>query len=255
MSSTDQDWTKPFFYRRGRTAVLLVHGFTGTPYIFRELGESLAKLGYTVSAPLLAGHGTHPSDLAKTNWQDWYQTIVDEYDKLSKKADQVYVVGASFGGNLCCKLATERKLSGLILIGMPRWIYKHFLAALATPLFLFLGIQYFNKPIGKVIDNQSMLGGPNYSYLKIPMVSVRDFFHVVDDLTDGLLAKVKTPTLIIQSNRDGLVKPASGTYIFKQLATKHKALIWIDEPHHELHTSENRAQLCNYITDFMVRWS
>ena len=35
-----------------------VHGFTGTPYEMRYLGEQLARAGITVQAPRLPGHGT-----------------------------------------------------------------------------------------------------------------------------------------------------------------------------------------------------
>ena len=42
----------------GRTGVLLVHGFTGTPMSMRPWGEHLAAEGFAVRCPLLPGHGT-----------------------------------------------------------------------------------------------------------------------------------------------------------------------------------------------------
>jgi carboxylesterase len=245
--------SQPFYYPGGPVGVLLVHGFTGTPFIFRELGKELADQGYTVSAPLLAGHGTHPDDLEKTTWKDWYKSIEAAYDKLAEDCQSVYVVGASFGGNLCCYLATKRKINGLILIGMPRWIYKHRLATMAATFMQLVGIRYYNKPLGKITDGDSLLGGPNYSYLKIPVKSAVQFFDVVDDMTEPVLAKIKIPTLLIQSDNDGLVKPISGKAIFEKIASDHKQLIWINAPHHELHQGKNRKLIYSYITDFMVR--
>ncbi|HVR20625.1 MAG TPA: hypothetical protein VMS65_13035, partial [Polyangiaceae bacterium] len=38
---------------RGRTGVVLVHGFTGSPVSLRPLGELLARRGFAVELPLL----------------------------------------------------------------------------------------------------------------------------------------------------------------------------------------------------------
>ena len=38
-------------------AVLLIHGYTGTPAEMRPLGDYLQQLGYTVLGVRLAGHG------------------------------------------------------------------------------------------------------------------------------------------------------------------------------------------------------
>ncbi len=245
--------SKPFFIKKGQVGVLLIHGFTGTPYIFREIGQLAANAGYTVSAPLLAGHGTHPNDLEKTSKEDWYQSILIAYDDLAKQCKTVYVVGVSFGGNLCLKLAAERNPKGLILIGVPRWIYRYIWARIFTPIFILLGIRYFNKGLSDVVDEDSLLGGPNLSYLKIPLLSVRELFKVMTTWTDLYLPKISVPTLIVQSDNDGLVVPKSGKYLFEHLTTESKELIWISRPHHELHIGDGQEQIYNYIIEFINR--
>ena len=47
----------PFFLEGGEHAVLLTHGFTGTPAHMRPLGEYLHAQGFTVQGILLPGHG------------------------------------------------------------------------------------------------------------------------------------------------------------------------------------------------------
>ena len=42
--------------------ILLVHGFTGSPASMRPWAEYLNQHGYTVTVPLLPGHGTRPED-------------------------------------------------------------------------------------------------------------------------------------------------------------------------------------------------
>ena len=64
---------EPVFREGNKTGVLLLHGFTGSPYEMKELGAHLEEKGYTVSIPLLKGHGTTPGDLIGCNWYDWFE--------------------------------------------------------------------------------------------------------------------------------------------------------------------------------------
>jgi carboxylesterase len=46
---------------------LVLHGFTGSTQSISYLGEELhRRVGFTVSAPRLAGHGTSPDDMETT---------------------------------------------------------------------------------------------------------------------------------------------------------------------------------------------
>ncbi len=55
-------------------AFLLIHGFEGTPFTLKPLGEMLHKQGHTVIAPLLPGHGTNVKEFSKTRYKHWYKT-------------------------------------------------------------------------------------------------------------------------------------------------------------------------------------
>ena len=84
-------------YPGNKTGFVLVHGFTATTTEVKPLAERLHQEGFTVSAPLLPGHGTHPDDLNKTSWQEWYQVVRDEYQKLGESCDSVWLGGESMG--------------------------------------------------------------------------------------------------------------------------------------------------------------
>jgi len=47
-----------FFFEGNEIGVALFHGFTATTAEVRPLAEYLRSFGYTLSAPLLPGHGT-----------------------------------------------------------------------------------------------------------------------------------------------------------------------------------------------------
>ncbi|WP_235189307.1 carboxylesterase [Exiguobacterium sp. NG55] len=51
-----------FYYEGNEIGILLCHGFNGTPQSVQDVGIELMKQGFTVYAPRLKGHGTHPED-------------------------------------------------------------------------------------------------------------------------------------------------------------------------------------------------
>jgi hypothetical protein len=63
---------KPFYLERSDEAVLLIHGFCGLPAKFHFLREFLREeTNYSISIPLLSGHGTNLDDLEKSSPKDW----------------------------------------------------------------------------------------------------------------------------------------------------------------------------------------
>src|SRR5262249_60755178 len=97
--------TSPFELRGDRRGVLLLHGFTGTPFEVRSLGEALhARLGVTVSGPLLAGHGGSARALAATGWRDWEASALSALVELRARCDGVVVAGLAVGCLLARRL-------------------------------------------------------------------------------------------------------------------------------------------------------
>jgi len=88
----------------GRRAVLLLHGFVGTPLDFGELPQALADAGYRVVAPILPGHGTRPTKLNNVTVADMDQQVLAVYKQLREQCDAVAVVGFSMGGALALRL-------------------------------------------------------------------------------------------------------------------------------------------------------
>ena len=104
--------------RGGKTGVLMIHGFIGSPISIAPWAQSLNDAGLTVFAPCLPGHGTTPEEMNKTTWENWYACIEDEFIKLRSECDRVFVAGFSMGGALALKLAQIRgsEMDGLILL-------------------------------------------------------------------------------------------------------------------------------------------
>ncbi len=98
-----------------KTAVLLVHGFTATPWEMRPLAEFLADAGVASIAVRLPGHGTSPEDLADRCWEEWFSAVLCGYQILSKRFQSIYGMGMSTGCLLLLALAKDNPLGGLVL--------------------------------------------------------------------------------------------------------------------------------------------
>ncbi|SDP50539.1 carboxylesterase [Filomicrobium insigne] len=108
----------------GRIGVLLVHGLCGSPTEMRYVANGMARQGYTVHCPRLAGHGGSVEDLKATSWQDWYKSVEDALFELSQNCDRVFVGGLSTGAVLGLLLAARHpdKVHGLTLFSPTLWV-------------------------------------------------------------------------------------------------------------------------------------
>jgi carboxylesterase len=95
-------------FRGGPVGFLLIHGLGGTPVELRFVGIGLARAGYTVRCPQLAGHCGSFDDLRATGWRDWYASVQDAHARLREMCTKVIVGGLSMGAILALHLAAER---------------------------------------------------------------------------------------------------------------------------------------------------
>ncbi|MBX9591671.1 MAG: alpha/beta fold hydrolase [Hyphomonadaceae bacterium] len=95
-------------FGNGPVGFLLIHGLGGTPAELRFVAIGLARAGYTVHCPQLAGHCGTFEELRATGWEDWYATVKDAHDELLKTCKKVIVGGLSMGAILALHLAAER---------------------------------------------------------------------------------------------------------------------------------------------------
>ncbi len=105
-----------FLAGSSKKAVLLIHGFIGSPGDFGKLPWLLHEKGYTVSAPLLPGHGTDPRHFSKTTPEELEQFVLNEYRKMKSLYEEVTLAGFSMGGALAIITANTEKVDRLILL-------------------------------------------------------------------------------------------------------------------------------------------
>jgi len=192
----------PFDFVGGDVGVVCIHGFTGSPYEMRYLGEAIARRGWTVRGPLLPGHGTSVDDLEQTAWQDWVGAVDREVDAMLRRCRTVALVGQSLGGLLALHAAARRsEVCGVVSLATPLW-----LGGLSGRV-----ARWVTGPLAGRIRRLPKLGGSdvrdkrmraeNPGYRTIPtraLGQVLAFMRVVDEV----LPQIQAPVLVLHARRD-----------------------------------------------------
>ena len=228
----------------GRTGVLLVHGFTGTPMTMRPWGEHLAAEGFAVRCPLLPGHGTRWQDANVSTYDQWTTAVGEAFDTLAADCDRVFVAGLSMGGTLATRLAEVRPddVAGLILVN-PALLTQR-LDAKLLPLIARMTGSW--APIASDIKKP---GVTELAYPKLPtraMMQLRQLWAV----TRADLARVTAPTIVFHSVEDHVVEPVNSEILLAGIGSTDTTEVLLHDSYH-VATLDNDAPT---IFDGSVEW-
>lgn len=226
-----------------KKAVLLIHGYTGTPDEMRPLGDYLNNLGYTVRCERLPGHGTNVEDLKMTTATDWFATVSAACKELLEEYEDVYVCGLSMGGLLAIKTAATFPVKKA--------------AFLATPIFLpdkrikfYPILKYFIKELPKRKKNYGHMMKYNHSYDVMPTKPLGSLFSLMNDVKNKFVKQVKVPAIVFQSTIEHTVVPKSAQYIYDNLGSAKKELHWLHHSGHLITLDKERMQVFAEIERF-----
>jgi esterase/lipase len=210
----------------GRTGVLLVHGFTGTPMSMRPWGEHLAAEGFAVRCPLLPGHGTRWQDANASTHDQWTSTVDHAFDELMATCDRVFVAGLSLGGTLATRLAEVRPddVAGVVLVN-PALLTQRVDAKLLPML---ARITPSWAPIASDIKKP---GITELAYPKLPtraMMQVRALWS----LTRADLARVTAPVIVFHSVEDHVVEPVNSEILLAGIGSSDKTEVLLEDSYH-----------------------
>ncbi|GAB2839752.1 alpha/beta fold hydrolase [Streptomyces deserti] len=217
---------EPLRHEGGEVAVLLCHGFTGSPQSLRPWAEHLAERGLTVSLPLLPGHGTRWEDLRLTGWQDWYAEVDRELRVLRERCATVFVGGLSMGGALALRLAARHgsAVGGVMLVNPANKV--HGLAAHALPV-----VRHVVPTARGIANDIAKPSSTELGYDRVPLHaahSLRAFFRLVD----RELPQVTQPLLLLRSPRDHVVPPADSARILSRVSSTDVTEVLLEQSYH-----------------------
>lgn len=221
-----RSWSEAFRLDGNRDeAVVLIHGFTGHPGHWLPVSEILAGKGYTVIAPLLAGHGTTMRSLGKSTWKEWVNSARGATESVADHR-RVHLVGLSMGGLISILLAPVSAAATVTTINAPILLReaKAYLAPLARHV-----VPFVPAPTEEMPD-------PDLAHLWV--AQERRSTAAADQLLRVIwhawwqAGRLRRPSLVIQSGVDETVWPGSGRLLARRLGadllrvdTRHNALL------------------------------
>ncbi len=235
------------FFLRGSNgrAVLLLHGYTGTPAEMRPLGDYLQQRGFTVLAVRLPGHGTSVKELETTTAGDWYREAENGCRRLLEEYGDVMVAGLSMGGLLAIRVAAKLPVKKAAFLSTPIFVTDK-----RRPFFPVL--RFFIHYLPKRKKCYHEMDKYNLSYSVMPTRPLGSLFAMLDCCRDKLLQAITIPCLVLQSRTEHTVKPESARYIYDHLGTapENKKLLWFDRSGHILTLDKERETVFASIADF-----
>jgi carboxylesterase len=221
-----QDFRLEGHGENAKVGIIFVHGFTGSPISMRPWADFFSKKGFTVSVPLLPGHGTDPEDLNHIKWQQWPKKVEEELDWMVGAGRTTFIFGLSMGGGTTLHIALKRssQLAGIVLVN-PMIHVK------SVPHQLAWVISRFQKMRSSVGDDIKKPGVTEHGYDSLPAVGVYQLLKMLS-YTRKRLHDVTTPLMLFHSKEDHTLPVSNTEIIMEKIGSLDKQRIELVNSYH-----------------------
>lgn len=209
-----------------KVGVIFVHGFTGSPISMRPWADYFHDRGYSVSVPLLPGHGTDPVDLNRVKWEEWPSKVEAELEWMHSQGMTVFIFGLSMGGGTTLNVALKHSssLAGIVLVNP--MIHVKFVPHQVAWL-----ISRFQKMRDSVGDDIKMPGVTEHGYDSLPAVGVYQLLKMLS-YTRKRLHDVTAPLMLFHSKDDHTLPVSNTEIIMKGVGSVPKQRIELVNSYH-----------------------
>lgn len=252
----DPDLTAPFELGVGPGACLLVHGFTGTPWDVRPLGEALAAGGFRVRGLRLPGHGRTPRAMLEAGAADWLAAC--EEGLAAFREPRVALVGLSMGALLALVLAARHRprVQAVACLAPALRFKSPFTRGLrlARPLSMTLAEAvhpWVHKSSTDLVNAAARAEAPVLAAW--PLRRLRDLWSV-QDLAWNAAPEVEAPVLLVVARHDHVVDARGARALARRLTRARSVrFIELDRGAHIMPRDEGRRVLEAEVLAFLRR--
>lgn len=242
--------------------VLLLHGYSGTPFELHPLTSALRQQGYPCAVPLLAGHGGGLGALARSSADDWLHSaeraLLDLYDQLLQQHPQprLAVVGLSMGGMLALRLAQRYPplVRALVVMAAPLALFgaqERLIRTVVRGPAAYLALP---KLLGSdVRDREARRQNPaNWAMPLRPLPSLVALMETVRQHLPDLYQ----PALLAHGAHDRTVPPACLGQLAARIGTPRAdlSLLWLADSAHLLPIDVEREVLIQAVLRHLGRY-
>ncbi|ANU25907.1 alpha/beta hydrolase [Planococcus versutus] len=241
---------KPFFFKTGPRAVLLLHGFTGNSADVRMLGRFLETNGYTSIAPHYAGHGVAPEKLVGTGPVDWWKDVEQAYDTLIEEGyTEIAVAGLSLGGVFSLKLGYTKPVKGIVTMCAPM--------TMKTTDLMYQGVLKYARDYKQYEGkSEELIEEEMKVFQEKPMDSLADLRALVADVK-AHVDHVYAPLFVVQGRLDTVIDINSANIIYDHSESIDKHIKWYENSGHVITLDKEKKQLHEDVFTFLesLDWS
>lgn len=242
---------EPIFLKgNNRTGILLVHGWSSTPQELQGTAKYLNSIGYSIYAPLLRGHGTEPRDLIGLKWEDWLEDVCQAYDWFSQYASEIVVGGMSTGSLLALNLSRKRKVKGIIAMGTPIFIKLRWRVVIRVLYWILRNRKLLKKMYRRKEDRE--VAEKKVHYAEFPPRSMLEVNRIIPP-TKKIVPQITEPILIMHSRPDSIVLPKSSEYLYDNIGSKDKELVFFENSYHVFTVDKHADKAHKIMGDFIQR--
>ena len=240
----DPEKTAPFELGEGDPTVLLIHGFTGSPWDLRPLGVALHDRGFHVKAIRLPGHGLSADGFAGTGHRDWEQATEDAL-LLASENGPAFLAGLSMGALLSLRLAARfPERVGALALMAPALRFRDPKMALVRRLNRVLPLlrPHVEKNRTDIEDPYALAEAP-----VLPRVATKrlEDLMIVQDQAIASVPQVRAPTLVAVARHDHVVDFAVGAELVQGLRRAHEVRqVVLERGFHIMTRDTDRERLC-----------
>ncbi|MEQ1719365.1 MAG: alpha/beta fold hydrolase [Hyphomicrobium sp.] len=252
----------------GKVGILLLHRLCGTPVEMRFVANGLARQGYTVHCPQLAGHCGSEAEMKASTWIDWYRSAEEALLELRKECDVVIAGGLSTGAVLALMLAAKHpdKVQATSLLAPTLWLngwmipwYARLFKILPTRRLAGLFTFPHHAPHGikdaKIRDfikkMRAARGNAEAGHAVTPGEMVFEHGGLVKAVR-SLVPYIRQPSLIVHPLEDDYAGLSNATYLRDGLAGAVD-LVVLDDSYHIVTIDRQRHLVVEAIDRFVAK--
>ena len=232
-------------------AVLILHGFTGTPASVASLVEDLYEAGLSVFTPALPGHAEiTPAALCDVTFSDWLDFVRQLYAQLRSQYKFVSVVGLSLGAVLANLLLGEAvPPDRSIFLAIPYALPDRSAEWLLPVIMLLPGSKRLVWDKGEPSISDATARATPLSYSWTPLSSVNELRKGFKQLRRHPISTT-TPKLFIHSNSDTTAS-IEGARIIADRSGPATQFVELTKSYHVLTRDVEKEAIARLVTAFI----
>jgi carboxylesterase len=219
----------------------------------RYLGERLGAAGVRVCGVRLAGHAGASEELGASTHAQWYESVVEGFERLHRYGDPVAVAGLSMGAVLAARLAADQgeAVAGVVMLSsaffLPLWVRGPLKALRALgPLIDRIYLR------GKGSDiHDAAARGVHPSARLMPLSAVLELLKLSAAVRPRL-NRVSQPALVIHSRRDHTCPMRRNVdFLMRHLGSAQKRAVILEESFHVITVDSEKERVASEVIDFV----